>query len=295
MSQSCKLIPITRGEMVTEQSPTDYKAQLGDALTDLRKRAGKERADAALALDCSEAKIGTIERGRSAVATLELKALLDLYDVEGDERSDVEHLASEARRRRPRTPWGSVIPERLRRFFRLEEAAGSIRYYHPELVHGLAQTEDYARAIISANSSLRPGDVDRLVQARMARQTRLATSNPPALRLVLSEAAIRQIIGGPDVMRAQLRHLVALSVRPNIDVMVIPFTAGAHSANGMPFTILQAAHRKTVVYVENPTDGLVVDEPDRVARYEEVFEELITLALSTAKTVELLDSLASEL
>lgn len=283
--------------MVTQQgaSTTDYKAKLGDVLTDLRKRAGKERAESASALGCSEAKIGTIERGRSAVAPLELAALLDLYQVRGDERADVVHLADEARRRRPRTPWGSVIPERLRRFFRLEETATLIQYYHPELIHGLVQTEDYAHALISAHPEHRPSDIPRLVQARMARQSRLTGSSPPDLHLVLSEAAFRQLIGGPEVMRDQLRHLCDMATRPNVHVGVIPFAAGAHSSKGSPFTILTATPRKTVVYLENLTDGIIVDEPHRVARYESAFEQLSCLALPSDETIALLDRLAAEL
>lgn len=283
--------------MVTQQgaSPTDYKTQLGVVLTDLRKRSGKDRAEAASVLTCSEAKIGTIERGRSAVAPLELAALLDLYGVRGDERVDVEHLASEARRRRPRTPWGSVIPERLRRFFRYEETATVIKYYHSELFHGLVQTEDYAHALISRPAQHRPADIPRLVQARMARQSRLAGENPPELHLMLSEAAVRQCIGGPKVMRDQLHHLAEMATRPTVHLGVIPFTAGAHSSNGFPFTILTAPLRKTVVYLENLTDGIIVDEPDRVARYVAAFEQLSGLALPDEKAMTLLDSLAAEL
>jgi hypothetical protein len=83
-----------------------------------------------------------------------------------------------------------------------------IRAYNPELVHGLAQTEDYARAMIAASPLHRPADVPRLIQARMARQARLTDANPPRLHLVLSEAAVRGLIGGTAVMREQLRHLV---------------------------------------------------------------------------------------
>jgi transcriptional regulator with XRE-family HTH domain len=283
--------------MVTQQgtSPTDYKTQLGIVLTDLRKRSGKERAEAAQALTCSEAKIGTIERGRSAISALELAALLDLYGALGNERADVEHLAAEARRRRPRTPWGSVIPERLRRFFRLEETAIVIRYFHPGLVHGLAQTEEYAHALISAHPEHRPTDIPRLVQARMARQSRLTGSSPPELHLVLSEAAVRQHIGGPRVMRDQLHYLRDLAERPNVHVGVIPFTAGAHPSNGTPFTLLTTPALKTVVYLENLTDGIIVDEPDRVARYESAFKQLSGLVLPRGETIALLASLAAEL
>ncbi|MEU5693788.1 helix-turn-helix transcriptional regulator [Actinosynnema sp. NPDC020468] len=282
--------------MVREQNPTSYKLQLGAALERFRLRAGLPRKAAADELGCSEGKIGTIERGDVAIRAAELKVVLDLYGVTGDERADVEHLASEAKRRRPRTPWGSVIPDRLKKFFTTEETAVAIDAYLPELLHGLVQTENYARAVLSTNSAFRPEEVERLVYARMARQALLETSDAPALTLVVPESVIRAQVGGPAVMVEQLAHLRRLARRSEITIRVIPTALGAHAGSGLPFTILTPPQgRRRMVYVETLTDGLFVDEPLRVAKYEVAFREMLGQALSPTASTALIASVAGQL
>ncbi|KAA2253329.1 helix-turn-helix domain-containing protein [Solihabitans fulvus] len=277
------------------QSPSDYKIRLGEKLTELREAAGFSRLDAAHALECSESKVGKIERGAVGMLPAELDRLLNFYGVEGEDRADLLQLGDEARRRRPKTPWGSAIPDRLRKYFPTEETATLIRAYQPELVHGLAQTEDYARAIILANPLHSPRDAERLVQARMARQTRLMAAEPPRLDLVLSEAAIRRAVGGADVMRAQLMRLKSLQAVPNITLRVIPFAAGAHAATGFSFTLFTPPDRPVIAYVENLTDGLFVSDAQRVENYELIFDALGTCTLSPQDTLALVDTVAEQL
>jgi transcriptional regulator with XRE-family HTH domain len=286
----------TGGDRVTDQTPTAYKLQLGATLERLRISVGKDREDAAEVLQCSPSKIGRIERGDVGVRPLELRALLDFYGVKEEDRADIEELGRAAQRRRARTPYGSVIPDKFRRFFHLEETAVELQSYDPELVHGLAQTEAYARAVTVANPLHRPQDIDRLIQARLARQARLTAPNPPRLWLVLSEGAIRREVGGADVMREQLKHLVKLGKRPNITIQVVPFSAGAHAATGFPFTVLvRGAAGPSIVYLENVTDASFVDDPDRVANYELVFRQTLTSALTSSASADLLATLAKEL
>lgn len=278
------------------EGPTDYRLRLGEVMTRVREQAGCERADAARILGCSLAKIGTIERGRSGVASkVELAALLDFYGVRGEERADVEALAELARQRRPRTSWGSVVPARLKQFFRIEETSTHIECYHPELLHGLVQTEAYARAIISDNSALRPSEVDRLVDARMARQSRLEEPAPIRLTLVMAETVLRVIVGGKDVMRGQLEHLAALIADGRVDLRLIPFEIGTYPNRGFPFTILTNSDGRKRVYLENLTDGIVVDDEHRIEVYEAAFEELFAVALSSENTVALLAKVAAGL
>jgi transcriptional regulator with XRE-family HTH domain len=281
---------------MNEQSPTDYKVQLGERLEVLRRRHGLDRKAVAKVLHCSESKIVKIERGDVGVIPLELIAMLDLFEVGGEEREDLLHLGDEARRRRPKTPWGSAIPDRLRKMFNIEESAVEIRSYSPELVHGLVQTEDYARAIIQTNSRHRPEDVERLVQARMARQTRLTSKNPPRLDLVLSEAAIRIVVGGRGVMREQLQRLIEVAHLPFMTLRIASFEGGAHAATGYPFTLLTPpARKKIIAYVEYVTEPLYIDDSARVATCERVFSELAEAVLSPEVSLKLLTRVAAEL
>jgi transcriptional regulator with XRE-family HTH domain len=261
------------------QSPTDYRARLAERLKELMRRSGKDRADIMRTLGCSVSKVGTILRGDTSVPPLELAALLDLFGVEGEERADLLHLGEEARRRRPKTPWGSAVPDRLRKFFNTEETARRIESYRPDLLHGLVQTEAYARAVIETNSALRREDVDRLVQARMARQARISGPNPPEFTMVFREAVLRAPVGSPETRFEQLRHLRKLAELPHITIRVIPDEVGLTSALYFPFSILTPPEdRAKTVYVETLTDGLLVDEESRISHYEAVFRELLAVS-----------------
>ncbi|GDY33229.1 helix-turn-helix domain-containing protein [Gandjariella thermophila] len=121
---------------MAEPSPTPYKRQLGMALERLRTAAGKSPEDAAELLECSVSKVYRIERGHVSVRPAELRDLLDFYGAPQQERDEIEQLGREARRRRPRTPYGSVIPDWFRQFVHLEEAASEILVYECELIPG---------------------------------------------------------------------------------------------------------------------------------------------------------------
>jgi transcriptional regulator with XRE-family HTH domain len=285
--------------MVNDQqqsSPELYKAQLGEAVKRCREQAGKLLEDAAEVLGCSTRKIRTIEKGEVAIRAAELRDLLDLYGVTGQDRADLEHLAALARQRRPRTPWGSAVPDRLKKFFAVEETAVRIDVYQPYFLHGLVQTADYARAVIRTNSSLSAPEVDRLVEARLARQARLTSPHPPAVLLVIDEHVLRSRVGGPAVMRRQLEELHALGTKDFVEVRVIPTEVGAHAGNGVAFLLLTpAGDRPRLPYVETLTDGLFVDEPARIERYETVMREMLAVAISHDASLTLMDTVAAQL
>lgn len=290
----CTLTVITKGVAVSEQSPVDYKRQLGAAIQRLRLEHGESRADVAAVLECSEDKVGTIERGEVSMKTHELRAILDHWDVTGEFRADLEHLATESRKRRA---WGAAIPPRLRKFFLTQENAIEIASYKPELFHGLAQTPAYARALFEAIPSHSPADVEQLVRTRIASQARLASATPPLLSLIIPEAVLYVPIGGRAVMSEQLRHVRKLATRPNITIRVIRTSVGAHVGSGAgPFTIMTPAGglRKSV-YIETIMPGLFVDETDRVAQFESVFEQMGDVALSPEETLKLLDTVSMQL
>lgn len=278
-----------------DTSPTIYKQKLGEALVKAREAADVQREEAARTLGCSVSKIRTIEKGEVSIRPSELRDLLDLYDVSGDERADIEHLADIARQRRPRTPWGGAVPDRLRRFFDLEETAAAIHAYSPWLLQGLAQTEQYARAVIATNSSLAPDDVDRLVQARLARQVRLNSERPPAIHWVIDEHVLRMPVGGREVMRGQLAHLAAIGRKGVGELRVIPTQVGAHAGCGIPFLVLTDDDGKRAIYVETLTDGRFVDDAERVERYENAMREMTAVALSHDESLSLVDTVLSDL
>jgi hypothetical protein len=176
----------------------------------------------------------------------------------------------------------------------LEEVAGAIRSYDTELVPGLLQTEAYAHTVISTSPFSPPGDVDRLVQARLARQERLTGPDPVEVWAVLSEGALRRQVGGPDVQRAQLIRLRELADRPNITIQISAFDQGALVAAGFPFTLLRLADDELdVVYLEDLTSARYVDnDPHEQERYGVVWNHLARAALQPKASKRMLDILA---
>lgn len=279
-------------------SSTVPKRQLGIALRKLREEKEIERDVPAGLLACSDSKIGRIETGDVSVRQAELRELLTLYGVTGQERADLEQLAAQARTRRKRTSYGTAIPDWFRKYVNLEEAAVEIRSYDNELIRGLFQTEDYARAVIEANPLHRPADVDRLVAARMARQERILGDDPMKLWAVLSEAALLQQVGGPEVMRRQLARVRELADRPNITIQVTRLQDGAHAAAGFPFSLLKLPNMEglDIVFLEDLTSARYVDNnyPQEQERYAIVWNHLTRSALPPDESAALLDTLAGE-
>lgn len=271
-------------------SPTASKRKLGQALARLREATGTSQERAATVLECSPAKIRRIEVGDVAVRQAELTVLLDHYGASRQTREPIERLAREARKRRPRTGFSTVLPGFFRRFHALEQLATEVLRYQAELVPGPLQTADYARALLTATPRHRPEDVDLLVEARLARLDRVS-GGEQRLHAVLHEAAVRAGVGTPAVMREQLRHLRKIAALPNVTLQVVPLDAPAHALTGYPFVLLRLPDSDPIVYLEALTTAATVEEPSHIARYEESFETLRHTALSPQKTAALLTAL----
>ena len=257
------------------------------------------REQVAGVLECSPSKISWIENGHVGIRFAEFKALMDLFAVPVEQRPELEALARETRKRRPRTTYGRSIPEWFRRFVSLEESASEIRTYSGELVTGLLQTEEYARAITEANPLHAPNDVDRLVRARAARQERLLGADPPRLWVVMSEAVLRLQVGGRDAMVKQLEHIAEMAKLDHVTVQVTPFAAGAHASSGIEFILLQFADDVgvDVVYVEDLTSASYLDKPDDPQRqaYVLVWQHLTASALSPRESLRMVNTVRREL
>ncbi|MEV0676325.1 helix-turn-helix transcriptional regulator [Actinosynnema sp. NPDC050436] len=277
-------------------SPTVFKRRLGRALSSLRESVGRTQDSAARVLECSPAKIRRIEVGDVAIRSAELKVLLDFYGATRQVRKPIEELARQARQRRTPTPYGTVLPDFFRRFFNLEQIAAEVLRYQAEVVPGQLQTPAYARALIDANPTRRePDEVDRLVEARQARQAHLVESGQ-RLHLVLHEAAVRTVVGGPEVMGEQLQRLRELAGLDNVTLQVVPFSAGAHAASNFPFVMLRFADdQRPIVYLESLTSASSIEDPAHVAQYDKVFSHLTTSALGPAESTDLLAGVAGEL
>jgi transcriptional regulator with XRE-family HTH domain len=267
--------------------PTVQRLVLGGHLRRLREEAGMTTERAALSIRGSHSKISRMEHGRVGFKERDIADLLTLYGVSaGEEREALLGLAREANTPGWWQGYSDILPHWVEPYFGLEAAATSIREYELQFVPGLLQIEDYARAVIRLGNKPSEQEVQRRTQARMSRQELLHRESPPKLWAVLDEGALRRTIGGPDIMRAQLKHLIEMCDHPAVTLQILPFSAGAHRAMGGPFTILRYTEPdlRDVVYIEQLTSALYLDKPTEVDAYLEVIEEVCLQADASAKT-----------
>jgi transcriptional regulator with XRE-family HTH domain len=271
-------------------TPDARRHQLGRELTALRERAGASRQQAADALVCTPGKISKVEHGKLGLSGLEVQTLLRLYGVPegGDDWARILAIGEEARRRSAHR-----VPEWVREYIGLEAHASELKTFEIELVNGLLQTEAYTRAI--AEPGMAPRDIDRLVSIRRYRQARLFGDNPPKLTVVMHEAALRVLVGGPDVMREQLRRLLEVAELPHVLIRVLPFAAGAHPSMEGNFSIIGLPDGDQVVYLETLWRADYVRRPAHVTAYVQVFDTLGATALDGTGTMKMINDVMGEL
>jgi transcriptional regulator with XRE-family HTH domain len=283
--------------MAAEHSPTVRRRRLALELRRLREAARLTCEEVAEHLECSTSKISRIETGRVSVSPRDVRDMLDLYGVSAQQGASLVQLARDSRQKGWWHAYSDTIQPRFATYIGLESAASEIRIYEVTLIPALLQTEDYARTVIAAG--IVGGDHDGLernVELLMARQPPLTSDDPPRLWAVLDEAALRRTVGGAGLMRLQLDHLLDLSRLPNVAIQVIPFGAGAHPAMGRPFVILAFPERADpdVVYLEDLTSALYVEDVDEVDRYNMFFNHLRATALSFEDSSALIMSVIKE-
>ena len=217
-------------------------------------------------------------------------ALLDLYGVDSMTRAALMQLAREARRRGWWTAYGDVLSTA---YVSLEDEASRIRTYESQVVHGLFQIDEYARTILSLDGDL-PDDVERRLQARMARKTLLTRSGAPQVDLILDETVLRRVVGNAEVMREQMHALRATARRPDVSVRVLPFAAGGAHVDG-PLTILTFAEDDPeVIYVESMGGSLYLESATQVATVKARFERIAAAALGEEESAALIAAVAKE-
>jgi transcriptional regulator with XRE-family HTH domain len=275
-----------------EGSPTALRILLGAQLRQLREAKGLTRAAAGYTIRASESKMSRLELGRVSFKERDIRDLLVLYGIEDpDQRDGLLGLARQANQPGWWHRYSDILPSWFESYIGLEETATLIRTYEGHLVPGLLQTQDYARAVMLAGlPSQSDEEVARWLRLRMERQTLLTRSDPPRLWAVVDEAALRRPVGGPEVMCAQLDHLIAATKLPNVTLQVVQFRASAHAALGQPFVILRFRDPELpdMVYLEQLTSGLWIDKRDEVDSYAHVMDRLVVQAEDPNSTEEIL-------
>lgn len=281
--------------MPRSPSPTVRRRRLAAELRRLREAAELTIDEVGEKLECSASKISRIETGHVGVTPRDVRDMLEVYGIEDDQREALVQLAREARKK----GWWHAYSEVFTgAFIGLESDASSLHTHQALLVPGLLQTEGYSRAVIRATRpDAAEAEVERRVAARLARQKLLTDAHPPEYWAVVDEAVLHRVVGGPQVMRAQLGHLVKLAALPHVTLQVVPFAAGAHAGVESPFLILGFPEQADpdVVYVECATTGVYLEQQSDVHRYTLMFDHLRAAALKPDDTVTMVEQAADRL
>lgn len=282
--------------MAVRGDPSALRWLIGVQLTSYRKRAGRTISDAAAEIGCSPGKVGHLESGRNQQQPAEITELLRFYGVD---LADIERLASlagSADRQTWWAPWTDVVPDWLRTFVGLEGLASHVAQYATAVFPALLQTEGYSLGATTGGGRVRPDHDERTVSLRMERQRRLSNDTEPlGLTALIEESVLDRPIGSRATMRAQLEHLLAMSERDSIEVLVLPTALGLHDGLVGPFTLLDFAAAQPIVYVEIVNGALYVQDQQQVAGYARTVDRLRAAALSPARTAEAIRSRLSAL
>jgi transcriptional regulator with XRE-family HTH domain len=257
---------------------------VGIQLHRFREAAGITPDQAAYEIRASRSKISRMENGLVRFKERDVTDLLTLYGITDEKtRSGLVTLTRQANTAGWWSRYGDIMADWFQAYLGLETAASVIRTFELQFVHGLFQTEDYARAVTMLGHTTAPAEeIDRRVSLRLKRQDLLNGPTPPQVWSVLDEGALRRPVGGPAVMRAQLERLVEMSKLRHVTIQVVPFSRGGHAAAGGSFTVLRFSEPEVpdVVYIEQLTSALYLDKHEDVEHYLEVMNHLSTEALT---------------
>lgn len=251
------------------------RRSIGRQLKALRVGSGKTYADVGAAGICQKAKLARVEAGSVRIKVSDVRSLCWLY---GADQATTDMLAELALNNAEGGWWedyGDVVPAWFNLYVELEAASSRVLVFEESLIPGLLQTPGYHRAVFEAQPDLDPETADRQITARQDRQ-RAAFQRQPPLEVVavLGEGVLARQVGGPDVVAEQVAHLWSLSERPNVDVRVVPWETGAHSAMKGGFSLLEFPNGTSpeVVYLETAAGGRYIERESTVESYRSIFE-----------------------
>ncbi|GAA2114438.1 helix-turn-helix domain-containing protein [Actinomadura alba] len=274
--------------------PTVRGRRLVRELRRLREEKGLTLQDVADQTGWSRATVSRLETGQTRPRHGDVADLLGFYGVSEPEREALVTLAKQAG---TRGWWTAYVDVFTGSYVALEDEASGIRTWDAQLIHGLLQTEDYARAVITAGRMLpTQRDVDRRIDARKTRQELLDRLDAPRLHAIFDEAVIRRPIGGPSVMNAQLLALADAARRRNVTIQILPYAAGAHAGLDGRFTILSYADDADpdIAYVEGTMGDVYLEQEAETDQHRKRFEEITALSLTPAESLSLIIEAAKE-
>jgi transcriptional regulator with XRE-family HTH domain len=274
---------------VAVSGPVGPRRRLGAELRRLRSGVGLHLDQVAAELHCSTSKISRLETGKGIPKPADVRQLIRIYGVAADtEREMLMRLVRESRTE----GWWEAYTEGVasERFFldapgryaALETDAVALRSFDAGPLHGLLQTPDYTRAVLSAQLIHHSAQaIEQLVELRLRRQERLRAADPLRVTAVVDESVLLRVVGGPEVMAGQMRHLLDLMDLPHVVVRVLPFTAGLRRAHMDHFVLLEIPDDlgSDLVYIEGHAGETFLESESDVDLYRDVFDDALARCL----------------
>lgn len=282
--------------MATASSPTVWRRWLALELRRLREERGFSQKEAGKACGWSGARLSYIENAQQNVEEDDLDRLLDVYEVPEERWGDYYEAVSQSHQRGWWERYERVVPKWFPLFIGLEQGARAVQDYAKTVIPGLLQTPGYAEIVFSKDGWRRtPQVIKQQVELRMTRQKALTREeNPLELSVVLDEAVLRRLPKDPDTAREQVEHLARAAEQTNVDVRVLPFSAGVHGYAHADFIILEFPFRSDegLVYIEHREGATYLEEVSEIESYKLAFSDLSDMALSAHESLNVIRSVA---
>lgn len=284
---------------MSEETPSSARLRrIGRTLRDLRESQRLTLKAAGRRIERSSGSLSLIENGLQPLRLRDLKHILDVYEVPADLHAALMELAHQSRQDGWWTNFKDLLSPPDLDYASLEYDATDLDAFEMGFVPGLLQTEEYARAIMRSDlAEAQPARASRFVAFRMARQRILDKSTPPRLRVVLDEAALRRVRGGPQVMRAQLNRLLDESHRDHVTVQVLPFSCTTDPGVSDTFWTLDIGQPAifSAVLITHLNGRWILENEADIIRYRDAFERVRAVALSETDSRALIHRVISAL
>lgn len=272
--------------------------RLAALLFEMRENVGLSKEEVSGRTGINVTTLYRIEAAQARPQRRTLMALLDLYAVDDERRKYALDLLIDAQKPGMSRPWEANLTEVYAAYINFESEALSARHYQTSFIPGLLQTPQYAMAVIDTSMpKVEAAVMESRTQARMNRASVLTKHDPLELWVVMDEAAIRRVVGGPETMGGQLEKLLEMSKLKNVILQILPFDAGAHPGMAGSFTLLdfRDPNDPELVYVEGVAGDELVEGHAEVRRFGVIFDQLRAMALSPRDSIALIESAAESM
>ncbi|MFF4344984.1 helix-turn-helix domain-containing protein [Kitasatospora sp. NPDC001540] len=268
------------GEVDAESTAESLALYWGQLLKQFRESAGLSAAELGRAINYSPAAMSLFENARRIMPMETARTCDALLKTGGQLAGLLPYVLS------------ADLPPEFKDYVRHERRANQILAFEPQVVSGLFQTEAYAEAVFRA---ARLDNVEQSLANRMNRQEILRGDDPPYIWVIMEEHVLDKLVGGRDVMRAQIERLLLEAENPRIVIQFIPKTVGAHAGLDGPLTILSFPEGPDIVYADGHASGRLILAARAVAACSRTYDLLRSTAVSPEQSIAMLKAKLEEL